>query len=105
MTEEFVERRQCAEHSGEYARSCMNMANIDQIKANCQNNVESLYAAISKKTPLWTFLPLVAVLLSILTLQWTMFEKMTYMQASMSDKMAEMHKTMAVLEYRVGNMK
>ena len=94
MTEEFVERRQCAEHSGESARSCMNMANIDQIKANCRNNVDDLYKAIAKKTPLWTFLPLVAVLLSILTLQWNMFEKMS-----------EMHKTMAVLEYRVRNQK
>jgi len=69
MAEEFVERR-CSAHSGEYERSCMNASNIDKIKENCNANVENLYMAIAKKTPLWTFLPLIAVLLSILALQW-----------------------------------
>jgi len=68
----------------------MNMNNIEQIKTKCDANVESLYKSISQKMPMWVLFPFLAILLSILALQWGVLNSMTVI-----------HKSLAVLEYKV----
>ena len=92
MTEEFVERRHCSMHWEEHLRSCINADNIEKIKTDHKENLEAIYANISRKTPLWTFLPIAAIMLSMLALQW-----------EMNKGMSDLQKSMAVLEYKVEN--
>jgi len=91
---EFVERRHCSMHGEEHLRSCINAGNIDKMKADCDKTVENVYKCLAKKTPMWTFLPIAGILLSILAVQWKMFEAV-----------ADITKSIAVLEYKVSKDK
>lgn len=94
MSEDFVERRHCNMHGEEHLRSCINAENIENIKKEHKDNLEAIYANISRKTPLWTFLPIAAIMLSMLALQW-----------EMNKGMSDLQKSMAVLEYKVETRK
>ena len=85
----FVERRHCNQHDTEHYRSCMNADAIKGIETDCKENREKIYASLSQKTPLWTFLPLIAVMLSILGLVWKINLDLGTIQSKMS-----------ILEYR-----
>ena len=95
MAEEFVERRQCPEHSGEYARSCMNAENIKKVSNDLDAAVIRLAEEIAKKTPMWTFIPLIGILLAILSVQYA-----TYTQ--MGEYSRNTEKRLSIAEERLG---
>ena len=86
---DFVERRHCNKHDEEHYRSCVNADAIAAMEKECKENRTAIYSSLANKTPLWTFIPLILVMLSILGVQWGMYERVS-----------EMNRKMSILEYR-----
>ena len=100
MADEFVERRKCEAHGEEHLQSCVNAANIEMMRRDCKETITVFEKELERKTPLWTFIPIIGILVSILGIQWAIYKEVGNNTIAIEQRFTEQEKKILLLQER-----